>query len=75
MLGGDWGAFFYVTFHFIVLPILSLGVILVTLAVTLRQKVTIWKRVAILGSLLIPVVIIGLAVSGDLGLARLLPPF
>jgi len=75
LLGGDWGAFLYVTFHFVVMPILSLGVILVTIAVTLRQEATMWKRVAVLASVIIPAAIIGLAASGEPGLSRFLPPF
>ena len=73
LLGGDWGAFLYVTFHFGVMPILSLGVILVTAAVTVRQEATVWKRVAVLASVMIPAAIIGVAASGEPGLSRFLP--
>lgn len=75
LLGGDWGAFLYVTFHFIVMPILALGVTLVTVALALGQEATLWKRLGLLASVIIPAAIIGLAVSGEPGLARLLPPF
>ena len=73
LLGGDWGAFLYVTFHFVVMPTLSLGVILLTTAVTVRQQATVWKRVAVLASVIIPAAIIGLATSGEPGLSRFLP--
>ena len=75
LLGGDWGAFLYVTFHFIVMPLLALGVILVTLILALVQQGTLWARVVIFGSVIVPAAIIGLAFSGEPGLARLLPPF
>jgi len=73
LLGGDWGALLYVTFHFIVMPILSLGLMLLTVTLTLRQSASVWNRLAALGSLIIPAAIIGLAVSGAPGLSCFLP--
>jgi len=75
LVGGDWGAFLYVTFHFIVMPILAVGAILATLARAVGQQATVWKTIVTLGSVIIPLGIIGLAVSGEPGLTRLLPPF
>jgi hypothetical protein len=73
LLGGDWGAFVYVTGHSVVVPILSVGMILVTLGMTLRSEGKTWARAATLSSVVVPAALLALAASGEPGLARLLP--
>jgi hypothetical protein len=75
VVGGDWGAFVYVTCHFVVMPILSVGMILMTVRMALRSEGTAWARIATFSSVVVPTAIIALAVSGEPGLAHLLPAF
>lgn len=64
LLGGDWGGFLFVTFHFVVLPVLSVVVLAVTvLKVRALQE---WvSRLVTVASLVVPVTLLYLSVTGS----------
>jgi hypothetical protein len=63
-IGGDWGAFLYVTFHFILGPIMSLVVLIATL-LALRTPNTWPARGLLLLSTVVPFIILYLAITGS----------
>jgi hypothetical protein len=68
-VGGDAGGFLWVTFHFVLMPLLSLGVLCWAVVRTLRTTGAVRKFV-VLSSSVIPVAIIFVAITGEPGLAR-----
>jgi uncharacterized membrane protein YhaH (DUF805 family) len=70
-VGANLGAFLYVTFHFIIMPLLSIFVIAITLR-RIYYAGTMKKKFLLLSSLIIPALIIFIAVTGDTTLPRLL---
>jgi hypothetical protein len=71
IIGGDAGAFWFVTWHFILAPLLAgfaaiLTIGAVTKAMSMRAKLT------MIVSLVVPILIIMGAVTGDLGMLRFL---
>ena len=65
MLGGDWGGFLYVTFHFIIMPLGSICIVILTLIKIYREGTLINKLLTIC-SVIIPITIILIAVTGSL---------
>jgi hypothetical protein len=65
LLGGDWAGFLFVTFHFIVMPIGSILIIILTFIKIYRER-TIINRLITFCSVIIPVAIILIAASGSL---------
>jgi hypothetical protein len=74
LIGGDRGAFLYVTTHFVVMPLISLGAIVVIAILSARTS-TPGKRLLLLSSVVIPVAIIAIAATGHPGLSRLFGSF
>jgi len=70
-LGGNTGAFLYVTFHFIIMPLLSICVITLTLR-RIYCAATMKEKFVLLGSIVIPALIIFIAVTGDTTLPKML---
>jgi hypothetical protein len=70
-LGGDWSAFLYVTFHFVLLPILSLLVVVVTTVGIIKANGK-KERAILFSSLLVPIFIIVVAVTGTTYFAKIL---
>jgi phosphoglycerol transferase MdoB-like AlkP superfamily enzyme len=64
-LGGDWGGFLYVTFHFIIMPLGSICIIILTF-IRICRKGTLINRLLTIFSIVIPLTIILIAVTGSL---------
>jgi hypothetical protein len=70
-IGGDTGPFAYVTLHFIVMPLCSVYLIVLTLISIFRCKQR--KAIIILSaSLIIPIAILYYGITGDILLPKLL---
>lgn len=63
-IGGDWGAFLYVTFHFILMPLLSMCLLIITLLYVVKAS-GISKKILIFSSIAIPIYIIIIAFTGN----------
>lgn len=63
-MGGDLGSFLYVTLHFILVPLLSLCIAVLTVVKTSQVK-AVSKKFWTLLSLVVPVAIVYLAVTGS----------
>jgi len=70
-LGGDWSAFLYVTFHFVLLPVLSLFIIVMTTVAVIQAHGQTEKAI-LFSSLIVPIFIIVVAVTGTTYFAKLL---
>ena len=70
-IGGDWSAFLYVTFHFVLLPILSLLVIGMTTVAIIKANGK-SDRAILFSSLLVPIFIIIVAATGTTYFAKML---
>lgn len=64
-LGGDLGGFLYVTFHFIIMPLGSICIIILTF-IRIYRKGTLINRLLTLFSIVVPITIIYIAVTGSL---------
>ena len=73
LIGGDLGSFMVVTLHFIVMPVMSIALIVVTVVLSFRERGW-FRRFILLSSLLLPSLIILIAVSGEPGLLRFFGP-
>ena len=72
-IGGDSGAFMFVTLHFVMMPLLSVALVVMIVVQTLRAKS--WSRkLSLLSSVFVPALIVLIAVRGDPGLVRLFGP-
>ena len=60
----DTAAFIYIAEHFVLMPLLSLGVIVVC-AINLGQARSINARLLAVSALIIPILIIWIAITGD----------
>jgi len=69
LIGGDLGAFLYVTSHFIVMPALSIAVIAMSVVRVVRAP-GISRKLLVFSSVTIPAAILIVAISGDPGLSR-----
>ena len=74
LIGGDSGAFLYVTSHFIVMPLLSIVIIVLTTIRVVRTPGT-SQRILVFSSIAIPCAILLIAVSGSPGLSRFFAHF
>ncbi len=70
IIGGDWGAFLYVTFHFILIPIFSVIVVGVTGFKVNKMQQQLPRVVSSL-AVIIPLSIIYLTVTGSTWLTEL----
>ena len=70
-IGGDLGGFLYVTFHFILVPLLSICVVVLTVIKTFQIK-AVGKKLGTFLSAVVPIAILYLAVTGSAWLPRLL---
>lgn len=70
-LGDNSGAFLYVTFHFIIMPLLSIFVIILTILKIYYGK-GMKRKLLLAGSIIIPALIVFIAVTGDTTLPKLL---
>jgi hypothetical protein len=70
-LGGDTGAFLYVTIHFILMPLLSILLIIFTIR-RIYYASGVKKKLLLAGSVIIPAFIVFIAVTGDTTLPKLL---
>jgi hypothetical protein len=73
-IGGDAGAFLWVSVHFVLMPFLSLGLI-VFIAIRAVRTAGMLKKAAVFSAVIVPCLILWIAITGDLGFARLFPPF
>ena len=64
-LGGDWGGFLWVTFHFILNPILGGIIILIVIWHSLKQSIP-WLKAVTIFSCIAPLVVIYMAYTGSL---------
>ncbi len=70
-MGGDSAAFLYVTFHFIVVPLWSVCVLIATVLNAFRIKI-VSARVLTLSSIIIPIFLLYITCSGNTWLPELL---
>lgn len=71
LVGGDSGALLYVTFHFIINPVLGLIVVLFAIRHALKQQ-NIWLIITTLIACCIPFTIVYFAISGSFWLTETL---
>lgn len=70
IIGGDWGAFLFVTFHFILIPLFSMFVLCITgIKVYKMQKQL--SRIGTFLSVIIPLSILYIAITGSTLLIKL----
>lgn len=70
-VGGDWGAFLYVTFHFILIPLFALLVLVATGIKTYRIERQLPRVVNVL-AVIVPLTILYITISGSTWLMDLL---
>jgi hypothetical protein len=63
-VGGDWGSFLYVTSHFIIMPLLSFCIIVLTFIRLFNEKGVLAKFLT-LCAIIVPVFIILLSLTGN----------
>jgi len=64
IIGGDQGAFMFVTFHFILIPLLSIIVLVITgIKICKIQERT--QKIIILTSIIIPISILYISITGN----------
>ena len=73
-VGGDAGGFLFVTVHFVLMPVLSLSLLVFTTIRAVRTAGML-KKAAAFSSVIVPCLILWIAITGDLGFARLFLPF
>lgn len=70
-IGGNTAAFLYVTFHFIIMPLIAILVLILTTRQISRAN-TITAKLLLLSSLAIPMMVLYIAVTGDTTLPKIL---
>lgn len=71
IVGGDWGAFMFVTFHFILIPLLSI-IVLITTGFKIRKIQGGMGKLITLTSIIIPIGILHLSTTGNTILMEIL---
>lgn len=69
-IGGNIGSFLFVTWHFIVAPLLAVSAIVFTLRTACGSGLSPARRILTLSSVAIPLMILLIAFRGDPGVAR-----
>jgi len=64
IIDGDWGAFMFVTFHFVLIPLLSIIVLIITglKVYKIQDKL---QKIIILTSIIIPISILYISITGN----------
>ena len=70
-IGGDWGAFLFVTFHFVLLPVMSVIVLLIT-GFKIYKMQERMQKIMTLMSISIPLGILYISVTGNTFLMEVL---
>ncbi len=71
IIGGDWGAFIYVTLHFVLIPFFSIAVLLVTIFKVYKLQKQVQKIITVT-SVVIPLMILYLTITGSTLLSKFL---
>ncbi len=64
IIGGDWGSFLFVTFHFILIPLFSIFVLCITIIKVYKMQKHLSRIVAFL-SVIIPLSILYIVITGS----------